>query len=182
MQRHNKGFTLIELLIVVAIVAILALLLLPNLLTAIQKAKQKGTMQDITTIVTGLTDYLTDNGSLPLHSGTLIGDDNIHRSLSGFYIKVLPVNDQWGTAFRIYTGTNVTGAENYAGITSSGASDFLIASFGRDKIVTSFTYNSVTPETAYFEITSLLSYNEDLVSWNGSWIHVPRTAQTLTGS
>ncbi|MCD6515916.1 MAG: prepilin-type N-terminal cleavage/methylation domain-containing protein, partial [Candidatus Aminicenantes bacterium] len=57
-MKREKGFTLIELLIFVAIIGILAALLIPNIMTAMQKAKQKGTMKDVSTIATALTDYM----------------------------------------------------------------------------------------------------------------------------
>jgi general secretion pathway protein G len=60
MVRKRKSFTLIETLIVVVIIGILAALLIPQIMSAVQKAKQKGTMQDINSIAKALTDYIAE--------------------------------------------------------------------------------------------------------------------------
>ena len=62
-RRGQRGFTLIELLIVVAIIGIIAAILIPNLLDALQKAKQKATVGDIRNIGTAWMSWVTDQMS-----------------------------------------------------------------------------------------------------------------------
>jgi hypothetical protein len=132
-------------------------------------------MKDINSIATALTDYLTDKGAAPASTGTLAGNTLLYSALSGFYLKVLPQNDQWGGPFYVYGGANANNI--YGGVTNCGVDDFLITSYGRDKSISSFTFNPMTPTSAYFDITGMSSFNEDLVNWSGSWIHAPKSAQ-----
>jgi len=61
----KKGFTLIELLIVVAIIGIVAAIAIPNLLSALQRGKQKATMGDMKTIGNAIASYETAFGMFP---------------------------------------------------------------------------------------------------------------------
>jgi len=176
MSKKRKGFTLIELLIVIAIIGLLAAMLIPVFLASIQKAKQKGTMQDMNGIAKSIVDYVTDRGWAPEQSGPIIPGSSFIDELNPFYLKALPVLDQWGTAFQVYCGTAIESA-GVGGVTASGPDDFLIVSFARDRLQTPFDYNPMDPRGSYFELTALPSFNQDLIIWNGSWIHVPKSAQ-----
>jgi len=127
-KRNQKGFTLIELLIVVAIIGILAAIAIPNLLTAMQRAKQKRTMADMRTIATAWEARATDvnkynaAGAVTLPAVTLPGG-TMTTILSPTYVKSLPPKDGWGNDWKYLSDVafNGTAAQQYA-----------IISFGRD--------------------------------------------------
>jgi len=177
MLKKQRGFTLIELLIVVAIIGLLSALLIPNAITAIQKAKQKETMRSILTISTAIADYVTDNGSAPTQDGTYDTSAGFYTAISPFYIKVLPLTDQWGNSFYAYGGSDCDG--NW-GVTGAAADDFVVASYGRDKLLEGFSFAASAPEAGLFTVTAMTHFNYDLVMWNGSWIRGWKTAAAGT--
>lgn len=177
-QMNRKGFTLIEMLIVVAIIGILAALLIPNAMSAVQKAKQKGTIKDINSVAAALTDYLTDKGNVPEHNGQLTGpNDPLIQAVQGFYLKVFPWKDQWGYAFVVNTrdACNSNWNISYADGSSFGEDEFVVGSFGRNGSEDN-QYDPTNPSAGLYEVTKMADFNFDIVNWDGSLVIGPRTA------
>lgn len=163
--RKQKGFTLIELLIVVAIIGILAAIAIPNLLTAMQRSKQKRTMADMRSIATAWEAYATDNNSYNAAgaAGTLTWANystwsysSLQGELQPTYIRQLPQNDGWTNPYE-YAVDKTTKAQQYA-----------IRSLGKD--------NAASNSSVYYGQTN--SFDCDVVYSMGGFVQWPEGVQS----
>jgi|Deesub1362B_J571_1020462.scaffolds.fasta_scaffold00028_130 general secretion pathway protein G len=180
MIRKTKGFTLIELLIVVAIIGILAALLIPNIMSAIQRGRQKGTMGDMHTLATNLTDYITENTQFPTPITSLTDVGNNLDFLLGFYARRIPQRDKWGNPLQVALGLGASD-RGYPLSGTMGPDEFMLCSYGRDGNDDGWTFDNQTTygddDTAdFYEVNDMSDFTRDIVIINGDFAHAPASA------
>jgi general secretion pathway protein G len=137
-------------LVVIAIIGILAAIAVPNLLTAMQRSKQKRTMADMRTLATALDAYGTDHEQEEYPPGEYAASLAPH--LQPAYVKALPGVDGWGTGIR------------YSPLPNRG---YVLVSAGSDK-----TFEESDPSTK----RETSSFDCDIVFSNGEFVQYPEHA------
>ena len=155
----------------IIILGIVAALVIPNLVTASEKAKHRTTMVDIANISQALSNYTMDYGTVPTQDGEYDASSDFYDALSPSYVIDLPIYDRWGNNILVYCGTACDGKY---GITDSSMDDFLVVSLGRDGIMEDWVYDENAPESGLFVLTGMADFDKDIVMWNGSWIRATR--------
>ena len=162
---REQGFTLIELLIVVAIIGILASMLIPNLLDAMDKAKQKRTMGDMRTVGTAMMAWMTDEAQamaagaatndVTMGDYPLISREDLKGELAPQYLATIPERDAWKVAFEYRLDVDRASEQVMA-----------IRSPSKDKVYSADVY---TPGA--FDPTD---YSQDIVWTDGFFVRWPQ--------
>ena len=105
-MRRESGFTLIELLIVVTIIGLIAAMAIPNLISAVDKAKQRRTMGDLRQLGGAVEMYAVDNNTYPKVSNY----SSLQPLIQPTYVKTVAGADGWNHGW-VFSGDTSEGAE-----------------------------------------------------------------------
>jgi general secretion pathway protein G len=135
---------------------------IPNLLNAIQRAKQRRTMGDMRSIATAIESYATDYNSYPPAAAQAVTwsagtpatvGSKLGTYIAPTYIKVLPMTDGWNSWLEYATGNN--------------QANYYLQSGGRDG-----KFEAITVDAG-----QTTDFNNDIIFVDGQFVRYPEGAQ-----
>ncbi len=119
-HRRDQGFSLIELLLVVLMIGILSTMVVPYLIDALHRAKQRRTMAELSLVGGAWMSWLTDQGGAASAGQSKIFDRSdladvdyldlfgyLHPSETFFYMQAVPQFDAWGSRMIYWKNSNL---------------------------------------------------------------------------
>ena len=163
MRRRQAGFSVLELLIIGAIIAILCAIGIVNYMNAINRARQKRTVNDMRVIAQAWEARATDTHSYELSgytfpSGSTVTYEALTAALRPTYIRDIPRLDGWNRPLEFAVTPDVTGSDT---------GGYAIRSSGRDGAFDSSYVNGITSD-----------FDCDIVWANGAFISYPDVTQS----
>src|SRR4051794_26878113 len=161
--KSNSSATLIIILVVlfgvVVIGGILAAIAIPNLLTAMQRSRQKRTMADIRSVVTAIEAYNAEKNTYP----KVQSYDDLRPLIAPEYIRNLPEHDGWDHPFRYACTKDEEGR----------CTAYVLGSAGKDGL---FEQNGLGAYAASPR-GATTNFDCDLIFANGDFIEYPEGVQ-----
>jgi general secretion pathway protein G len=142
-------------LLIIPVAGILAAIAIPNLLTAMQRSKQKRTMADMRSLAAAAEAYGVDTNKYP--DGDSV--ESLRPLLVPKYARSLPSNDGWGHPIRYVKTTEPMG--------------YIIVSAGSD--------GRFDAEPTEYRQGATTKFDCDIVLANGAFVLYPETVQAAVG-
>lgn len=150
--NHTMSIEGIIFLPATAVAGIVAAIAVPNLLTSLQKGKQKAAMGDMKSAAMAIESYIVDHYNAP-EAKTFA---ELKDQLQPFYIHKLPLKDPWGNDYHYYHGTG------------DKKDEYAVGCGGKDGVFNGWE------QIGFYVVTTIKGFDNDIIIANGQFTYSPK--------